>query len=75
VPNLPKEAIIQIETVDSATQPNIQIADWICGALFRFYNKKADGKEYFKILKNSIIAEKELFPKYWEERFKNKKPR
>ena len=75
LPDLPKATILQIETVDSATQSNVQIADWVCGALFRFYNKKLDGKEYFKTLKNSIIGEKELFPKYWEERFKNKKSR
>ena len=73
--NLSIGTILQIETVDSATHPNIQIADWICGALFRFYNKKTNGKEYFGALKNSIIGEKELFPKYWEKVFKNKKPR
>ncbi len=75
LPHLPKGTLLQIETVDSATHPNIQIADWICGALFRFYNKRTNNEEYFKALKNSIIGEKELFPKYWEEVFKNKKPR
>ena len=75
LPHLPKGTLLQIETVDSATHPNIQIADWICGALFRFYNKKTNNEEYFKALRNSIIGEKELFPKYWEEVFKNKKPR
>ena len=62
--NLSKGAVLQIETVDSATQPNIQIADWVCGALFRFYNKRTDGEEYFKTLRNSIIKKKELFQKY-----------
>ena len=75
LPHLPKGTLLQIETVDSKTHPNIQIADWICGALFRFYNKKTNSKEYFMALKNSIIGGKELFPKYWEEVFKNKKPR
>lgn len=69
LPYLPKGTALQIENVDSATQPNIQIADWICGALFSFYNKKEKGKEYFHTLKNSIVGEKELFPKYWEEHF------
>ena len=75
LPDLPKGVIFQIETVDSSTHPNVQIADWICGALFRFYNKKSNGEEYLRILKNNIIKEKELFPKYWEERFSNKKSR
>jgi hypothetical protein len=75
IPHLSKNTILQIETVDSATHPNIQIADWICGALFCFYNKRANGEDYFKILKNSIIGKKELFPKYWEELYQNKKPR
>lgn len=75
LPRLSKGTLLQIETVDSATHPNIQIADWICGALFRFYNKRTNNEEYFKALKNSIIGGKELFPKYWEEVFKNKKPR
>lgn len=69
LPHLPKGTILQIETVDSGTQPNVQIADWVCGTLFSFYNKKEKGKEYFNTLKNSIVGEKELFPRYWEERF------
>lgn len=69
LPHLPEGTVLQIETVDSATQPNIQIADWICGALFAFHNKKERGKDYFDALKNSMVGEKELFPKYWEDRF------
>lgn len=74
LPNLPAKIIIQIKSLDSAKSPNIQIADWICGALFRYYNNGKNGKAYFLKIKNSIITSKELFEKYWENVFKNKKP-
>jgi len=74
IPGLPAKAVIQIEALDSSTNPNIQIADWICGALFRYYNKGKNGVRYFSILKNSIIASKELFEDYWKDFSQNKKP-
>ena len=74
LPNLPAKALVQIETLNSASNPNIQIADWICGALFRYHNKGKNAKQYFSILKNSIIVSKELFENYWQTLYKNKKP-
>ena len=48
--------------VDSTTNANIQIADWISGALARYLEQKPFGKEYYEILKNNVIGEgKELF--------------
>lgn len=62
LPNLPKGAIVQIEMKDSTSDANIQIADWVAGALAWYLEKKADGEEYYKILKNNILGEgKELF--------------
>jgi hypothetical protein len=62
LPALPKDVVIQIEMVDSATAVNIQIADWIAGALARYLEKGKLGEEFFKILKENIIGEgKELF--------------
>ena len=73
LPNLPAKAVIQIEALDSTTNSNIQIADWVCGALFRYYNEGKSGEKFFLLLKNNIIKSgySELFKDYWE----NKKPR
>lgn len=73
LPELPAKAVIQIEAIDSAASPNVQIADWICGALFRYYNKGKNHGRYFSILKNNIVNSKELFENYWSELYKNKK--
>jgi len=70
-PSLPAKALFQIEAVDSNTNPNIQIADWICGALFRYYNKRRNGDKFYVTIKNSIVAQDELFKDYWA----NKKSR
>lgn len=62
LPNLPKGAVVQIEMKDSTTDPNIQIADWVAGALAWYLEKKPGGEDYYKILKNNILGEvKELF--------------
>ena len=59
---LPKDVLLQIEMVDSAAVVNIQIADWIAGALARYLEKGHLGEECYKILKGNIIGEsKELF--------------
>lgn len=61
---LSKNAVFQIEMVDSAAVVNIQIADWIAGALARYLEGGPSGEECFKILKGNIIGEgKELFSK------------
>lgn len=61
---LDPKTIVQIERLDSTTNTNIQIADWICGALDRHYNNKKYGTECFEIFKNNLISEGlELFKK------------
>jgi hypothetical protein len=61
---LDPKSIIQIERLDSTTNINIQIADWICGALDRYYNNKKYGNEFFAILKNNLLGDGlELFKK------------
>jgi len=57
LPGLPKDTVIQIEMVDSASVVNIQIADWIAGALARYLEKGRLGEECYKILKGNIIGE------------------
>jgi hypothetical protein len=74
LPQLPKNPIIQIEMIDSTESANIQIADWVSGALARYHEKKELCEDCYGILKNNIIDSKELFKDYWEDRYKNKKP-
>lgn len=69
LPKLPAKVVLQIETIDSSTNPNIQIADWICGALYRYYNKRKNGEKFYKIIHNNIIASEELFKDYWQENY------
>ncbi len=74
LPLLPKGAIIQIEMIDSTTDANIQIADWISGALARYHEKKDLSGECFDILRNNVISGDELFKEHWETKLRNKKP-
>lgn len=61
--------------IDSTTSENIQIADWISGAIGRYLEKKDLGEECYQILKNNIIQNgKELFKDYWGNKLKNKNP-
>ena len=72
---LPSGVAIQIEMLDSAVSPNIQIADWISGALGWYLEKKRLGEECYQILKNNLLGEgKELFKDYWENKYQNKNP-
>ncbi len=62
LPNLSAQAIIQIETVDSAENVNIQIADWISGAFAKYHEKSKLGDQFYAILKGNLTSEgKELF--------------
>lgn len=72
LPELPAKTILQIQAVDSTGSAQVQVADWICGALGRFYEKKAFGEEFYNALKNNIVGEKELFPDYWTKKWKKK---
>jgi len=62
-PKLSAKANIQIEMIDSTSSANIQIADWIAGALFWYLEEKELGSEFYQILQNNLLAKegKELF--------------
>lgn len=49
--------------LSSTTTANIQIADWITGALARYLEQKKLGQECYEILKNNLLRPegKELF--------------
>ena len=71
---MPAKALVQIEMLDSTTNCNIQIADWISGALARNMEGKNLGNECLQLIKNNIIGEgKELFKKPWTEDLENQK--
>lgn len=54
--------LIQVEMIDSTSNMNIQIADWLSGALARYLEKGKMGNEYYKLLKNNFLGEgKEFF--------------
>lgn len=76
LPQLPRGTNIQIEMVDSKKNANIQIADWISGALAWYLEKKKLGDECYRILKNNLLLGngQELFKDYWENKYKNKNP-
>ncbi len=59
---LPSNTRIQIEMKDSTSNVNIQIADWIAGAIAAYYNNKSCGEIYFRLLQESFASSgKELF--------------
>jgi len=73
LPLLPAGSIVEIEMIDSISNVNIQIADWIVGALAWSLENRKLGAECGNILKNNIIGGgKELFKQSWEERHKQK---
>lgn len=75
LPQLPNGTAIQIEMLDSMRNTNIQIADWISGALAWFLEDKKLGRECYQILKNNLLGDgKKLFDGYWENKYKNKNP-
>ncbi len=62
IPFCSQNTLIQVEMIDSISNRNIQIADWISGAIARYYEKGQNGEEYFKVLKNNMLGEgKEFF--------------
>lgn len=54
-------ASVQVEMIDSTTNGNIQIADWIAGAIARYLEKGKHGNECHKILKNNFLDEGQEF--------------
>lgn len=69
LPLLPAKTLIQIQAMDSTSSPQIQVADWICGALARYHEQKPLGEDFYKILKNNIVKAKELFSHYWKKKW------
>lgn len=62
LPSLPAKVVLQIEMVDSSTNANIQIADWISGALARYHEKGKKGQDFYDTLRGNIMDKgKELF--------------
>lgn len=54
--------LINVQMIDSTSNANIQISDWIAGAISRYLEKGKNGDEYFKILKNNFLEKgKEFF--------------
>lgn len=72
LPKLPANTNLQIQAINSASGPGVQVADWICGALARYHEKKTLGEEFYRALKNNIVASEELFERYWEEKWNKK---
>ncbi len=66
-PQLSKKSIIEIKMIDSKKDGNIQIVDWISGALARYLEKRELGEECHKILQNNILENgaRELFKDHW----------
>ena len=69
LPKIPSNAIFQVDAVDSTTNPTVQVADWISGALARYHEQKDLGKEFYEELKHNIVKSAELFETYWEDKW------
>lgn len=69
LPKLPAKSFFQVHAVDSSSSPNVQIADWVCGALAQYHEKKYLGEELYVELKRNIVQGKELFSEYWTKRW------
>jgi len=73
LPQLPANALVEVEMIDSTSNINIQIADWIVGAFAWDLEHKPLGTELKQILKNNILRDgEELFKTSWEEKNKQK---
>lgn len=56
-------ARVEVLTADSASNANLQVADWIVGALATHLNEKRNGDTYYKILEPKFgAAPIEIFP-------------
>ncbi|MDF1498751.1 MAG: DUF3800 domain-containing protein [Patescibacteria group bacterium] len=74
LPQMSIKSIVQIEMIDSEQNVNIQIVDWIVGALARYLEKKELGNECYQILKNNLLGSgKELFKDIWDEKYPKQK--
>lgn len=55
LPLCPQGTLVQVEMIDSTANANMQIADWVSGALARYLEKKPLGEDFYKILKNNLL--------------------
>lgn len=69
IPELPARSHFQIDAVDSTSNVQVQIADWIAGALARYYENKTNGKDFYILLQRNIRKEAELFSDYWTNKW------
>ena len=66
LPLMPANSHLSIEMVDSTSNSNVQIADWIASSLAAHLNKKPMGDQYYAILKNNVIGQGvEFFTDQW----------
>lgn len=70
LPQLPVKTNFKIHAVDSTSSALVQVSDWICGALARYYENKSEGREFYIKIKKNIVGEKELFSDYWTKQWK-----
>lgn len=70
LPKLPAKVLFHIQAIDSTASSEIQVADWVCGALAAYHERKPSGEEFYGILKGNVIQGKELFSDYWTKRWK-----
>lgn len=61
LPDCVPGTLIQVEMIDSTTNANIQIADWIAGAFTRHLEKGRLDDECFRVLKNNLLSQGQEF--------------
>lgn len=69
LPKLPPKTLFATHAVDSTTSPQVQVADWISGALARYHEKKTIGDKLYAVLKKNIVEKRELFSNYWAKKW------
>ncbi len=66
IPLMSPGSLVQVDMAHSHENPNIQIADWIAGALAWYHNGHPLGQKCFNTLRNSILEPaKEIFKDTW----------
>lgn len=67
LPKLPAKTFFLIHTVDSAGSPQVQITDWICGALARYHEQKPMGNEFLQCAKKLYCSGKRIIFRLLDE--------
>ena len=66
IPLLQAKSQLSIQMIDSTSNSNVQIADWIASSLAAYLNNKPMGEQYFMILKNNVLGQgMEFFSDQW----------